>query len=266
MAKKSGKADRLRELREMQATQPERPPPLSRHERSRLDHCEEVIERGLESFLEVGAALAEVKESKLYRESYGTFADYCRQRWGMHRTRAYQLIGASSIVAEMSTMVDKRELVPANERQARELAKAPEDKRSEVMEKAAANGRPTASSIRAANEELTKNDPPSERLPEGVEDIDGDPDPYDEMERLLRENRRLSELVDQFTESDVDAELVKWSERYARLEGRVSQLAQTTKQAESTAKYATGVLRKVRDALGVERDREILPAIQALTS
>lgn len=91
--------------------------PLTTDEQRRLKECEKVIQRGLATFYEVGNALAEIRESRLYRLHYATFEDYCVDRWGMSRPRAYQLIGAASVLNNLSTIVDK----PSTESQAREL-------------------------------------------------------------------------------------------------------------------------------------------------
>ncbi len=62
----------------------------------RLLECERVIERGLNTFVEVGAALLEIRDGRLYKNDYSTFEDYCRERWGFTRMRATQLIGQQS--------------------------------------------------------------------------------------------------------------------------------------------------------------------------
>lgn len=38
---------------------------------------EQTIERGLNSFVEVGEALAKVRDLRLYRDEYGTFEELC---------------------------------------------------------------------------------------------------------------------------------------------------------------------------------------------
>ena len=50
-----------------------------------LTECEAVIERGLRTFVEVGEALLRIRDERLYRETHGTFEDYCRERWAMRR-------------------------------------------------------------------------------------------------------------------------------------------------------------------------------------
>jgi hypothetical protein len=55
-----------------------------------LLQCEAVIERGLASYREVGAALKEIRDRTLYRETpkYAktgvTFEDYCQDPVGLH--------------------------------------------------------------------------------------------------------------------------------------------------------------------------------------
>lgn len=94
---------------------------------------ERTIESGLQTFVEVGAALSAIRDSKLYRAGHGTFEEYCRERWGMSRPRAYQLIESASTV---STLVDKGIEPPQSERQARPLAKLPAEEQAPAWEEA----------------------------------------------------------------------------------------------------------------------------------
>lgn len=93
--------------------------PLSSAEADSLGRCESVIEKGLKTFYEVGGALAEIRESHLYRVEYATFEDYCRERWGMARRTAYQLMDAAEVVENVRNCA---QTIPSNEAQARELA------------------------------------------------------------------------------------------------------------------------------------------------
>lgn len=106
---------------------------LSSTEKLKLVDLELVIERGLQTFVEVGAALSIIREQKLYREEHGTFEEYCQERWGWTRQRSAQLIAASETVGILSTTVDT---LPANEAQAREIGKVPEEQRTEVWQEA----------------------------------------------------------------------------------------------------------------------------------
>lgn len=116
-----------------------------------LVECEIVIKRGLSTFVEVGSALLEIRDARLYRESHGTFEDYCRERWNFSRKRAYDLTAAAEVTAELSPMGDTPPL-PASERVARELAplrEEPTQLREAWSEAVERNGdQPTAAQVR----------------------------------------------------------------------------------------------------------------------
>jgi hypothetical protein len=82
----------------------------------RLTELEAVIERGLQAFVETGKALIEIRDAELYGE--GTFADYCKNRWGWHRSYAYRLMDGARVIENLSPTGD----IPKTERVARELA------------------------------------------------------------------------------------------------------------------------------------------------
>ncbi len=115
-----------------------------------LAALEATIERGLATFIEVGQALMEIRERRLYRETHATFEDYCRERWGLKRPRAYELIEAAQTVGVLSEISDIGP--PSRESHAAELArlKAEPEAVREVWAEANAEtgGKPTASNIR----------------------------------------------------------------------------------------------------------------------
>ena len=92
---------------------------LTQAESKRLDSLERKIDKGLKVFMEVGEALAEISEQRLYRATHGSFAEYVQDRWGVGRDYAYKQIAASKVVAVLSTDVDAP---PRNEATARPLA------------------------------------------------------------------------------------------------------------------------------------------------
>jgi hypothetical protein len=92
--------------------------PLTVQEQDDLAACEQVIGRGLKSFVEVGSALMKIREERLYRQDYGTFEFYCEQRWGMSRVHAFRQIEAARI-CHMLPDGNK----PANEAQVRPLTR-----------------------------------------------------------------------------------------------------------------------------------------------
>lgn len=86
---------------------------LTAGERGMLDRCEATIARGLE---EVGEALMEIKERNLYK-AYGTFEDYCRERWQMSARHADRKIDAAKVATAIGPIGPK----PTSEAVAREL-------------------------------------------------------------------------------------------------------------------------------------------------
>jgi hypothetical protein len=112
-------------------------------EDARLSELEKVIAKGKKTFVEVGLALAEIRDLRLYKREYSTFSEYCQEKWGWKRAHAYRLIEASEVV-KMSPIGDKIK----TESQARELAKVPADQRAGVVQALAAEGQPmTAATI-----------------------------------------------------------------------------------------------------------------------
>ena len=124
---------------------------LAAAERSELEQCEEIISDGLAHFMAVGNALVKIRDARLYRAEFATFEDYCRERWTISRPRAYELMGASETIGELSAIADTSSI--ANEAQARELRRIAQ---AEGIQQAAEvlasieDGSVTARAIRAA--------------------------------------------------------------------------------------------------------------------
>jgi hypothetical protein len=120
---------------------------LSLAQKSRRAELENVIERGLSTFVEVGNALLEIRDSKLYRETHPTFEAYCRHRWRISRSYAYRQIKAASVAGLLSPIGD----IAITESQARALSSMGDDAEriAETWRDACADGNPTAEKIRA---------------------------------------------------------------------------------------------------------------------
>jgi hypothetical protein len=154
-------------------------------ERQSLESLEKVIDSGVESFLSVGSALKEIRDQKLYRERHKTFETYVKARWGFDRSRAYQLIDASELKADLSTMVDKnpRANEVKTERQLRELASVPSESLAEVIEKAseiAGDAPLTAKVLKEAREQVLEPAEPTAEEP-ACEDVEPEPEPEPEQ-------------------------------------------------------------------------------------
>jgi hypothetical protein len=103
---------------------------LTEPQRRKLNDLESIIEHGLQTFVEVGAALAIILEQKLYRTEYATYEAYVEARWGWSAARARQLIGSAKVVEEIAESVTE---VTLSEPQARELIPVPEGQRAEAL-------------------------------------------------------------------------------------------------------------------------------------
>jgi hypothetical protein len=100
--------------------------PLSRSEKTCLAELEATIDTGLETFLKVGRALAQIRDRRLYREHYGTFSNYVSSRFNLCRSIADQLIRSSQVAEHL---LESGYSLPANVTEAamRPLTTLPQD-------------------------------------------------------------------------------------------------------------------------------------------
>lgn len=111
-----------------------------------LADCEQRIERGLRSFVDIGQALAEIRDGRLYKGTHESFEAYCHERWDIGRDYADRMIAGASVVL---TIVSNGLPAPTKESQARALVAVPEAQRADVWRKAVerTNGKPTAKAV-----------------------------------------------------------------------------------------------------------------------
>ncbi len=155
-------------------------------EQARLEQLESLIAQGLHLFCQVGKALDEICDKRLYRETHKTFETYCQDKWGIARRRAYQFIDAAQVVENLSAIGAQ---IPTNERQVRPLTGLPKGAQAEIWQKAVAiapNGIPTGAAVQRLVDE---------HYDTGVKPPPGEPP--SEVERLRQENQRLKERIRQ---------------------------------------------------------------------
>ena len=97
----------------------------------RLAELEKTIARGKKTFVEVGLALAEIRDLRLYRREYAGFEAYCREKWGWSKPYCTQLITAAAVVEALPA---SKQVAIATESQARELAKAAPGERAGIVQ------------------------------------------------------------------------------------------------------------------------------------
>lgn len=131
-------------------------------EQSRLRVKENVIERGAQ---QIGAALRDIRDERLYRETHSTFEAYCQERWDIGRNYANRQIQTAEVAALVPNGTNIREA------HARELAPMRDDpdRMRAVWDAAleATDGNPTAAAIREARNPQTPEPAVSGEAPAG---------------------------------------------------------------------------------------------------
>ena len=82
-------------------------PAMSSAETRDLKKAEAVIQRNRTAFVEMGLALAEIRDRQLYRAEHATWEDYLRDRWGFGRQEAADKISAARVAAIVSPISDR---------------------------------------------------------------------------------------------------------------------------------------------------------------
>ncbi len=106
---------------------------LTDDERERLVELEITIEKNLPAGLQLGLAIAEIKDCKLYRETHDSWEEYVRDRFDIARRTAFQYIQS----AHAYQLVHNCALTkPANESQVRPLLRLSDEAMPDAWTKA----------------------------------------------------------------------------------------------------------------------------------
>ena len=82
------------------------------------------LERKLEkAFSEEGTALEELRDRRLYRDTYYTFEKYCQERFGHSRQKSNFLIAGADVYRHLTT--NRCQILPSAEYQMRPLTNLP---------------------------------------------------------------------------------------------------------------------------------------------
>lgn len=163
------------------------------------------VRAGLQTWVEVGTALMELRDRKLWRDEAPDFTSFCQVHFGFSKRRANQLIEATAAVIELEPSgkhasqnglgatenavepsggkhaSHQDDAKPTSARQAEALAKAPKGERAKVWQEAVATapkdaaGKPkvTAAHVRRVVEQQDEPDdappPPADFPPEPFE-------------------------------------------------------------------------------------------------
>jgi DNA modification methylase len=153
-----------------------------------LMDCEKAIEQGLG-----GAAysLRKIRDERLYREQWGTFEDYCQQRWGFTRRHVDNVIAFTTVRDEIENNCSQP---PERESQIRSLKALPgPEQRVEAWNEAvdeAGGNQPTAKQVEKA---VAKRQPPKKEHPAPFSDPI-----LDQVAAHLRETGQTGTVLDPF--------------------------------------------------------------------
>src|SRR5262245_16598034 len=120
----------------------------------RLYAYEEVIVSGWNTCLDVGLALAQIRDQRLYRTEFFTFEAYCRQKWAYGRNYVDKMISAAQVFTHLRTNSTQK---PERETQVRPLVGLSKEAAQSAWEnavKAAAGHKITARLVKSAVKEL----------------------------------------------------------------------------------------------------------------
>ncbi|MBW2642807.1 MAG: hypothetical protein JRC89_05405 [Deltaproteobacteria bacterium] len=103
-------------------------------EQLRLAELQNIIHRNFKAFYVVGCALTEIRDGRLYRQTHDTFEAFCRERFEIARTTAYQYIETSTVMDNLRNCPQIADIgyLPANEGQVRPLTRLEPEKQAEA--------------------------------------------------------------------------------------------------------------------------------------
>ncbi len=122
-------------------------PPLTEDEERDLLRLERKVER---AFFEAGLSLREIRDRRLYRSTYATFEQYCKERFNFTRQAANYLIAGSSVFETLTTI--GCQILPTSERQVRPITSLDEYEQVEAWSAAVAEAGERVPSSRIVKE------------------------------------------------------------------------------------------------------------------
>lgn len=180
------------------------------------------------------------------------------QRVGLTESRVRGLVEVLELPEEMRQQV-REGIVAASE--AVRVARTYGDEAPAVVERAAAlsgaNGKKAGRATRATLAAAANGTaPPAEP--------DDAPDVGAELQRAHAEIDQLNGVIDSLNRTDESREITSLHAKFAQLNGRLQQEMTTGGEAKKQAERYGTLLKKIRIALGIDQNADILPAIEAL--
>lgn len=222
---------------------------LTKLEKLRLTELESTVKQGLKTFYDLGKALKEIRDQKLYRESDGTFEAYCRNKWNIARRTAYQLIDAAQVMENLAEIEGKK---PTKESQVRPLSKLDPDLQIKIWEEAlesATNGQPTGAAVKRLVDKHLYSDEDKTKPSSS--------NGYSELDRLRLENQKLKERLKQ-NDAERERRAAEVAKELERLRAENRQLKAELRQRDLDWERQLAVERaKIREEIRGEYEGKI---------
>jgi len=137
----------------------------------RLTQLENVIETNQRKFYQIGKALKQIRDERLFRDVlFDRFETYVKDRWDMARSQAYRLIEAATILDNLSPIGDG--ILPRNESQARVLGRFKKEDQREIWREFISSGMAlTAANIRKCAHHRARKAKPVKKKTKSMIDI-----------------------------------------------------------------------------------------------
>jgi hypothetical protein len=123
-----------------------------------------IVHDGLDNWVRVSGALLNIRDSRVYRSTHGTFDEFCRDEFGFTDRRARQLMTAGGVLENLRG--DESAPLPDTEWSVRHLAKLPPDEQQAAWDEArreSTNGTPTGEGVREVVARRTRSSGGSKR-------------------------------------------------------------------------------------------------------
>jgi len=102
--------------------------------------------------------------------------------------------------------------------------------------------------------------PPRPKAP--PEPNNEEPDMLQELQSAQSDIARLTKLSESLAKSDLAKEVKIWAGKFDAVNGRVQQMLTTESELKKTATYQEGLLKAIRNYLGVDKNSQILAALK----
>lgn len=142
----------------------------------KLHFLENIVKKGFQQFLDVGQALAEIKEARLYKaEGHKSFAEYVKNKFNYNLNYCNYLMNTADMIKRLEALDDDSFVMPTSEAQCKALA--PLIKKEEINDEKIGQikdvltkikeeeVRPTAKAIQATIAQLYPDTLPPEKDP-----------------------------------------------------------------------------------------------------